>query len=170
MLSLPLGIKYAGWVISLSSLIASAFVTKYTASILSNFVNVDSSLAKFADIAYVAYGETGRLGTSILFTLELTAACIGLVILFADSLGSLIDGPDDFHWKILAGCILAPLKFFPLKWLSYTSFVGIVSVLSLILVVFVDGFLKVLDWDLCSTLCRRMPFRSIGKLYRLALA
>ena len=142
MLSLPLGIKYAGWVIGLGSLIVSAFVTKYTASLLAKCVDVDSSLANFADIAYVAYGETGRLGTSSLFTLELTAACIGLVILFADSLGSLIDGPDALHWKILAGCILAPLNFFPLKWLSYTSFISIACVLSLILIMFVDGFLK----------------------------
>ena len=130
MLSLPLGTRYAGWVIGLGSLIASAFVTKYTASLLAKCLDVDSSLANFADIAYIAFGEKGRLFTSAIFTFELAAACISLVILFADSLASLIDGPDSVHWKILCGCILAPLNFLPMKWLSFTSFLGIFSGIS----------------------------------------
>ena len=52
-LSLPLGIKYAGWVFGLSGLIASAVVSKYTASLLAKCIDVDSSLANFADIAFV---------------------------------------------------------------------------------------------------------------------
>ena len=115
MLSLPLGIRYAGWVIGLGSLIASAFATQYTAGLLAKCLDVDSSLANFADIACIAFGEKGRLATSIIFTFELMAACISLVILFADSLGSLIEGPDDIHWKILCGCILAPLNFLPMR-------------------------------------------------------
>ena len=142
MLSLPLGIRYAGWVIGLGSLIASAFVTRYTAGLLAKCLDVDSSLANFADIAYIAYGEEGRIATSVIFTLELMAACISLVILFADSLKSLIEGPDDVHWKIFCGCILAPLNFLPMRWLSFTSFLGIFCGVALIIVTFVAGFLK----------------------------
>ena len=142
MLSLPLGIRYAGWIIGLGCLIASAFVTKYTASLLAKCLDVDSSLANFADIAYIAFGEKGRIATSVVFTLELTAACISLVILFTDSLKSLIDGPSDMQWKILCGCILAPLNFLPMRWLSFTSFLGIFCGILLIVVTFIAGFLK----------------------------
>ncbi|EMD00301.1 hypothetical protein BAUCODRAFT_63649 [Baudoinia panamericana UAMH 10762] len=142
MLSLPLGIRCAGWIIGLGSLIASALVTKYTASLLAKFLDADSSLANFADIAYIAFGEKGRLATSILFTLELTAACVGLVVLFADSLKSLMEGPSDAHWKILCGCILLPLNFVPMRLLSFTSFLGIFCGFALVVCVFVAGFLK----------------------------
>jgi vesicular inhibitory amino acid transporter len=142
MLSLPLGIRYAGWAIGLGSLIVSAFATKYTAGLLAKCLDVDSSLANFADIAYIAYGEKGRFATSLIFTLELMAACISLVILFADSLKSLVDGPDDVHWKILCGCILALLNFLPMRWLSFTSFLRIFCGILLILLTFIAGFLK----------------------------
>lgn len=120
----------------------SAFVTKYTASLLAKCLDIHSSLANFADIAYVAFGEKGRFITSVIFTFELTAACISLVILFADSLKSLVEGPDEVHWKILCGCILAPLNFLSMRWLSFTSFLGIFCGILLIIVTFVAGFLK----------------------------
>lgn len=123
-------------------LVFSAFVTKYTANLLAKCLDIHSSLANFADIAYVAFGEKGRTITSLIFTFELTAACISLVILFADSLKSLIDGPDEIHWKILAGCVLAPLNFLPMSWLSYTSFLGIFCGILLVVVTFIAGFLK----------------------------
>jgi len=100
-------------------LVLSSFATKYTASLLAKCLDIHSSLANFADIAYVAYGETGRTVTSIVFTLELMAACISLVILFADSLESLIQGTDSLHWKIFCGAILAPLNFLPMKWFAF---------------------------------------------------
>lgn len=142
MLSLPLGIRYAGWVIGLGSLIASAFVTKYTANLLTKCLDVDSSLTNFADIAYIAFDEKGRFITSLIFTFELMAACISLVILFSDSLKSLVDGLDDVHWKILCGCMLAPLNFLPMRWLSFTSFLGIICGILLIVLTFFAGFLK----------------------------
>lgn len=142
MLSLPLGVRYAGWILGIGLLVLSAFVTKYTANLLAKCLDIHSSLANFADIAYVAFGEKGRVITSIIFTLELTTACISLVILFADSMKSLIDGLDEVHWKILAGCVLAPLNFLPMSWLSYTSFLGIFCGILLITVTFVAGFLK----------------------------
>lgn len=141
-LSLPLGIKYAGWVLGLIGLLLSAFVSKYTAGLLAKCIDVDSSLANFADIAYVAFGEPGRVATSSLITLELMVACVGLVILFADTLGSLIEGPSQVAWKVLCGCVLAPLQFLPMKWLGFTSFLGIFCNLLIIVVALVVGGLK----------------------------
>ncbi|RMZ01391.1 hypothetical protein D0860_07634 [Hortaea werneckii] len=142
MLSLPLGIRYAGWVIGLSFLLFSAGVTKYTASLLAKCLDVDSSLANFADIAFVAFGEKGRLATSALFTFELTAACISLVVLFADSLKTLVDGMTDVQGKVLCGCILAPLNFLPMRWLSLTSFLGVFCGIGLIGSTILAGVLK----------------------------
>ena len=142
LLSLPLGIKYAGWIIGLIGLILSAVVSKYTAGLLAKCIDVDSSLANFADIAYVAFGETGRGTTSFLITLELMVACVGLVILFADTLGSLIEGPSQVTWKILCGCILAPLQFLPMRWLGFTSFLGIFCSILILIVGLAVGFVK----------------------------
>lgn len=123
-------------------LVCSAIVTKYTANLLAKCLDIHSSLANFADIAYAAFGQHGRFFTSLIFTLELTAACVSLIILFADSLESLIEGTDAVHWKIICGCILAPLNFLPMCWLSYTSFLGIICGILLIIVTLVAGFLK----------------------------
>lgn len=110
-LSLPLGIKYAGWVIGISGLLLSSLVSKYTAGLLAKCIDVDSSLANFADIAFVAFGEVGRVATSSLISLELMVACVGLVILFADTLGSLIEGPSAVTWVRLSSmrCCLSLL-------------------------------------------------------------
>lgn len=141
-LSLPLGLLYAGWVIGLGLLAIFALGTRYTAGILAKCLDVDSSLRNYGDVAYIAFGQRGRIATSVVFNMELVCACIALVILFADSLDSLIPGYGLVRWKILCGLILAPLNFFSLRWLSYTSFLGIFCVLALTGVVVVDGLLK----------------------------
>jgi solute carrier family 32 (vesicular inhibitory amino acid transporter) len=123
-------------------LLLSAVVSKYTAGLLAKCIDVDSSLANFADIAYVAFGEPGRITTSSLITLELMVACVGLVILFADTLGSLIEGQSQVMWKILCGCVLAPLQFLPMKWLGFTSFLGIFCNLLIIIVGLIIGLMK----------------------------
>lgn len=92
LLALPLALRYSGWV---SGLIFFAFAgasTCYTAKLLAKCADVDSSLITFADLAYVSFGRSARILTSILFSLELLAACIALVVLFADSLDALIPG------------------------------------------------------------------------------
>ena len=129
LLSLPMGIKYAGWLCGMVFLALSALVTAYTAKILAKCMDVDASLITFADLAYVSYGQRARIATSILFTLELLAACVALVVLFADTLDLLIPGVGVTEWKILCGIFMIPLNFAPLRLLSFSSVVGIVSTL-----------------------------------------
>jgi vesicular inhibitory amino acid transporter len=90
-------------------------------------MDVDPSLITFADLAFVSYGQKARVATSVLFTLELLAACVALVVLFADTLNLLIPGVGINNWKILCGLLLIPLNFAPLRLLSITSIVGIFS-------------------------------------------
>lgn len=127
LLSLPLAMKHAGWVLGLSFLVYSAVVTSYTAKILAKCLDVDRSLVTYADLAFIAFGRTARLICSFLFCLELLGACIGLVVLFADSLHALVPDLTILQWKIICGLILVPLNFLPLRFLSVTSVLGIFS-------------------------------------------
>ena len=129
LLSLPLGLRYSGWLVGMIFLLFAAIVTRYTAGLLSRCLDVDNSLVTFADLAYVSFGSKARIGTSLLFTIELLAACVALVVLFADSLNALIPGWGIVEWKVFCGVILIPLCFVPLRLLSFTSILGIICCL-----------------------------------------
>jgi vesicular inhibitory amino acid transporter len=130
LLSLPMGIKYAGWICGMVFLLLSALVTAYTSRKLAECMDVDASLITFADLAFVSYGPRARIATSILFTLELLAACVALVVLFADTLDLLIPGVGVIRWKVLCGLLLIPLMFIPLRLLSFSSVIVIFSCFS----------------------------------------
>ncbi|KAH8702629.1 putative transporter [Talaromyces proteolyticus] len=142
LLSLPLGIKYAGWLVGLLFLCFSAGATAYTAKILAKCLDIDHSLVTYGDLAYVSFGHQARLITSLLFCLELLGACVALVVLFGDSLNALIPGFGLLQWKIICGVILIPLSFVPLRFLSVTSILGILSCTAIVTIVFIDGLIK----------------------------
>lgn len=127
LLSLPLGFRYSGWIVGMTFFFFSALATRYTAGILAKCLDVDQSLITFADIAYTAFGTKARVLTSVVFFFELIAACVALLVLFADSLDALIPGWGVVEFKVLGGVILVPLSFVPLRFLSVTSVLGIVS-------------------------------------------
>ncbi|OHF00092.1 transmembrane amino acid transporter [Colletotrichum orchidophilum] len=143
LLSLPMGIKYAGWICGMIVLAGSAAVTAYTAKLLAKCMDLDASLITFSDLAYISYGRNARIATSILFTLELLAACVALIVLFADSLTLLFPGFLSVNmWKLLCSIIMIPLNFLPLRLLSFTSVIGIVCCFSIVLILVVDGLIK----------------------------
>ncbi|OAL51077.1 vacuolar amino acid transporter-like protein 1 [Pyrenochaeta sp. DS3sAY3a] len=142
LLTLPLALKYSGWLIGMIFLAFSAVVTAYTAKLLAKCLDVDSSLITFADLAFVSFGNKARVAVSILFSLELLAACVALVVLFADSMDALIPGWDVLQWKILCGLILIPLSFLPLRFLSFTSILGVMSCFGITAAVWIDGLVK----------------------------
>ncbi|KAI9672119.1 MAG: hypothetical protein M1831_001932 [Alyxoria varia] len=142
MLSLPLGLKYSGWVIGLVFFLFASVTTSYTAKLLAKCLDVDVSLLSFADLAYVSFGRRARYATSILFCLELLASCMALVILFADSMNALLPQLDITQYKIICGFLLIPLGFVPLSFLSFTSVLGIICCLWIVIAVFADGLTK----------------------------
>lgn len=159
LLSLPLGLKYSGWLVGMVFLLLAAITTRYTARVLAKCLDLNTSLIGFADLAYQAFGERARVATSFLFTAELLATCVALVVLFADSLDALIPGWGLIEWKLLCGLILIPLSFVPLRYLSITSVLGIICCIGsrsmnrkyiqgntdygvVVLLIFVDGALK----------------------------
>ncbi|KAF2404424.1 hypothetical protein EJ06DRAFT_526502 [Trichodelitschia bisporula] len=142
LLSLPLGLKYSGWVVGMIFFAYSAITTKYTAKLLAKCLDVDNSLITFADLAFVSFGSKARLATSLLFTIELVAACVALVVLFADSLDALIPGVGALTWKLICCVVLIPLSFLPLRLLSFTSILGVMCCFGIVAAVFIDGLVK----------------------------
>jgi vesicular inhibitory amino acid transporter len=57
-----------------------AAATSYTATLLAKCMDLDPTLITFSDIAFISFGRKARVATSILFTLELMAACVALGI------------------------------------------------------------------------------------------
>lgn len=131
LLSLPMGIKYAGWICGMIILFLAAAVTAYTARLLAKCMDLDPVVITFSDLAFISFGPRARLVTSLLFTVELMAACVALIVLFADSLDLLFPGMLSLiEWKILCCFIMIPLNFLPMRLLSVTSIIGIVSCFS----------------------------------------
>ncbi|KAI1393889.1 transmembrane amino acid transporter protein-domain-containing protein [Hypoxylon trugodes] len=142
-LSLPMGLKYSGWLCGLVALLLCAGITSWTARLLAKCMNLDPTIITFSDIAYISFGRKARIVTAVLFTLELLAACVALIVLFADSLALLFPGTLSItEWKVVCTLVLIPLQFAPLSLLSVTSFVGVLSCLSIAIIVIIDGLLK----------------------------
>ncbi|OCL09573.1 hypothetical protein AOQ84DRAFT_404096 [Glonium stellatum] len=142
LLSLPLALRYSGWVIGIIFFIFASLSTAYTAKTLAKCLDVDNSLVTYADLAYVSFGHNARVATSIIFTIELSSTCVALIILFADSLDALIPGWGVLAWKIVCGVILIPLGFVPLRLLSFTSALGVLCSFGILVVVIIDGVIK----------------------------
>lgn len=142
LLSLPLGIKYAGWIAGSILLVGSALLTAYTAKILARCLDSDKTLATYADLAYASYGSTAMNTTRVLFSLVLTAACTALVILFGDIMNLLIPSLGVLQWKAICGLILIPLQFIPFNLLSFASMIGVAASLGLVLMTILAGILK----------------------------
>ena len=142
LLSLPLGLKQAGWLIGMVFLFLAALLTRHTAGLLAKCLDLDPALVTFSDIAWKAFGNKARIAVGFLFSVELMGACVALLVLFADSLNALIPRWGITEYKILCGIILLPLSFFPLRYLSFTSILGIISCLGIVILIFADGITK----------------------------
>lgn len=142
LLALPLAFKHSGWVVGVPTLVICAFLTFCSAEILSRCMDTDPTLMTYSDLAYVTFGTKGRTLISILFSLDLLASGVALIILFADSLNALFPSISINQFKIIAFLVLTPPSFLPLNILSLISLLGISSTISVVGVIFISGFLK----------------------------
>ncbi|KAL8967929.1 MAG: hypothetical protein Q9183_002699, partial [Haloplaca sp. 2 TL-2023] len=124
-LSLPLALRYSGWILGMFSLLSAALATRYTAGLLAKCLNQYPRMTHFSELGSAAFGRKTRVAMEILITMELGAACVALVILFADSLNALVPDLSTLEWKVICGFIILPLNFVPLRYLSITSVLGI---------------------------------------------
>ncbi|KAF9015332.1 transmembrane amino acid transporter protein-domain-containing protein [Cyathus striatus] len=142
MLSEPLAFAYSGWVLGTILIMSYGFFSCYTAKILAKIILSDPRLRSYSDIGRKAFGPRSTLFISLMFCLELFAVSVILVTLYADSLHSIIPSYSADAYKMWGLIIFIPMVFLPLSWLSYTSILGIVSTVLLILVIFIDGISK----------------------------
>lgn len=142
MLSEPLAFAYAGWIGGTFLIIFYGLITCYTAKILAHIMASDPQIRTYADIGNTAFGPRSRFLTSSLFCLELFSVSVVLVTLFGDSLHSVIPSHSSTAYKFIGLAIFIPSVFCPLSVLSYTSIIGIISTLLIVIVLFIDGLSK----------------------------
>ncbi|KAI8096706.1 transmembrane amino acid transporter protein-domain-containing protein [Halteromyces radiatus] len=142
-LALPLGFKYAGWILGFVLFFFCLGLTNYTAKLLGRCLYAYPESQTYGDMAYNAFGNRGRILVSILFLTELVTCAVALVVLLSDGLDSLFfPGEHPLSMRVASFFILTPMLFFPVRHLSYTSLIGIMSALSIIIVLVADGFTK----------------------------
>ncbi|CAB4416747.1 unnamed protein product [Rhizophagus irregularis] len=141
-LALPLGFKYAGWVLGITIFFFCLIITNYTAKVIKKCLDYDEGLYTYADMGAVAFGEKSRMYIAALFCLELIASGVALVILIGDSLHTIFPDVSKDLLKVIAWLIMTPLTTIAIRYLSYFSLLGIISAMCLVNVMVIDGFAK----------------------------
>lgn len=142
LLALPLGIRLTGWVVGVPALLVCALSTYWLAGLLGRCMETDVTLMTYADLGYASFGPKGRLAISVLFLLDLTAACVLLVVLFSDCLNGLFPGHSGLFWKAVGFVVLTPFSFLSLPVLSLFSLAGISSTILVVVLVTLCGLSK----------------------------
>lgn len=142
LLALSKGLTHSGWLCGCILLVYSACITFWTANLLSSCMDTDPTLLTYADLGYKAYGPKARLYISILFSVELLGVGVSLIVLFADSLNAIFPQISVLHFKLIGFCILTPLSFLSLPVLSNISLLGIISTVSLVILITIIGLAK----------------------------
>ncbi|KAK9766217.1 hypothetical protein K7432_004867 [Basidiobolus ranarum] len=138
-LSLPYAFKITGWVLGLFMLLVFCLLTRYTAILLRKCLDLDPSMMSLSDVGYAAFGNKGRIGMAVLLVAELLATSVALLMVFADSIHALYPNSDLNLLKVIGILVLIPSTWVPLSILAYTSIVGIISTIALVVVVVING-------------------------------
>lgn len=139
MLSLPFGMKLAGWFSGSIILASCSFLTCVTAIILGRIIQKNPHLRTYGDIAHAYGGPKFAYLVTILFTVDLLGASLSLILLFSDSFSILFPHISSIVLRGLIVLSAFALSFVPLSILSILSLSGIFSVFSIIVVVFISG-------------------------------
>ncbi|KJA26174.1 hypothetical protein HYPSUDRAFT_133333 [Hypholoma sublateritium FD-334 SS-4] len=174
MLSEPLAFAYAGWGVGTLLIISYGFVACYTAKILARIILQDPRVRSYSDIGRKAFGPGVTPIISLMFCLELFAVCVILVTLYGDSLHALLPRYSSNSLKIWGLLVLIPTVFLPLSLLSYTSILGIMSTILMVVVIFIDGFTKAEApgslWEPLPTDIGVTNYRELGVAFGLFMA
>ncbi|CAO3580137.1 unnamed protein product [Absidia cylindrospora] len=141
-IALPMGFKCAGWVIGMSVFVFCLGLTNYTAKLLAQCLDKDPDSRTYGDLGALTFGVQGRIGITLLFITELITSSVALVVLLGDGIDALFPGFSVEQIRLISFFILTPMLFLPVRHLSYTSLLGIISAFSILGVVVVDGVSK----------------------------
>lgn len=145
LLALPVGFLKAGWILGVPILLVCGLATYWSATLLSKSMDSDPTLMTYADLGYASYGSMAKLLISLIFSVDLIGAGVSLIVLFSDSLHALLGeryGLTKTDIKLLSFVVLTPFTFMPLPILSIFSLLGIMSTISITLLVFISGIIK----------------------------
>jgi amino acid permease len=140
LLSLPFAFASLGWFLGLGLLFCFCVIAGFTAHLIGTLMK--SSRKSIMGVAHDAFGRSGEVFIGVMFSLELFTAGVAMLILFADSLISLVPNWEPFKSQFMVG---AAIFLTPLTWqrslskLTWLSFVGVVSLVMLITSVFWNG-------------------------------
>ncbi|KAG1115956.1 hypothetical protein G6F42_013817 [Rhizopus arrhizus] len=143
-LALPLSLRLAGWLYGSLIFAFCCFATNYTAKVIIKCLNVNKpdSGGTYGDMGQVAFGDKGRTLISTVFVIELITIGVAMIVLLGDGIQSLFPELDLIRTRVLSLCILTPTVFLPIKKLAYTSLIGIIGCVSLVIIVLYDGLSK----------------------------
>ncbi|KAJ7130062.1 transmembrane amino acid transporter protein-domain-containing protein [Mycena crocata] len=142
LLSVPLAFAHAGWVMGTVLIFSYGFMSCYSAKILGRIILSDTTLRCYSDIARKAFGSWATPITGFMFCFELFAVSVLLVTLYADSLHAVLPQVSSNTYKLWSLVLILPTVFLPLRLLSYSSILGILSTILILFVIFVDGLSK----------------------------
>lgn len=141
-LTLPLGLSYAGWVSGAVILTSCAIASQCTARILAKCLQKGGiEMKTYGDIAQFAFGRVAYVIVVMTFTVDLLFAGVSMIILFADSF-NVLTGIGKFYFKCGISISFFILSFVRLSLLSHLSLVGILCTSMIVVVVCVCGFIK----------------------------
>ncbi|KAI8369672.1 transmembrane amino acid transporter protein-domain-containing protein [Blakeslea trispora] len=141
-LALPLSMRLAGWVYGSLIFLFCSLATNYTAKVIVKCLNVHDHAVTYGDMGHVAFGEKGRRLINTIFVIELITIGVALIVLLGDGLQSLFPHVSLVQTRIISFVVLLPTVFLPIKKLAYTSLVGIIACVCLVVIVLYDGLSK----------------------------
>ncbi|CAO3654354.1 unnamed protein product [Mucor fragilis] len=143
-LALPLSLRLAGWLYGSLIFLFCCLATNYTAKVIVKCLNVNrpDGGGTYGDMGQVAFGDNGRTLISTVFVIELITIGVAMIVLLGDGIQSLFPELDLIQTRALSLCILTPTVFLPIKKLAYTSLIGIIGCVSLVIIVLYDGLSK----------------------------
>ncbi|KAI8064074.1 transmembrane amino acid transporter protein-domain-containing protein [Thamnidium elegans] len=147
-LALPLSFRIAGWLYGTLILVFCCLVTNYTAKVIAKCLNVNKNLDQdehegtYGDMGQIAFGDKGRNLISTVFIIELITIGVAMIVLLGDGIQTLFPNLDLLTTRVISFCALTPTVFISIKKLAYTSLIGIIGCVSLVVIVFYDGISK----------------------------
>ncbi|WWD16037.1 hypothetical protein CI109_100462 [Kwoniella shandongensis] len=139
LLACPIAIAHAGWVLGPLFLCIICAVTLYTLKILIRIIEKDRRMRNFADVARFGLGARAEKWITILFVGDCCIWLIALVVLFSDTVEAVWPIFTSNQWKVVGLAVIIPLNFVPLRFLSYTSAIGVISTWTLVAILIFTG-------------------------------
>lgn len=140
MLSLSFGMKLSGLIPGTVILVMCSLASNETAKIIGKILKKHPEASTYGDIAYIYGGKKFQALATTIFLFDLVGATILLVLLFADSFKLLFPQVNIVFLKAAIVLVTFFTSFMPLSIISSFSVTGILSTMSVLMLIIVCGF------------------------------